>query len=74
MTLNLPAMAGAEFAAGDGTVPGCDDEAALDPLVNLGCQELPQASELVGGHFLPGDPLVDRIRVDAQMCRNFSDG
>ena len=66
-------MAGAEFAAGDGTVPGCDDEAALDPLVNLGRQEFPQASKLVGGHFLAGDPFVDRVRVHAQMCRNFTD-
>ena len=44
--------------------------AILDPLVNLGCQELPQASELVRGHALPGDPLVDRVRIDPEMRRD----
>ena len=43
----------------------------FDPLVNLGGQELSKATELVDGHFLAGDPLVNRIRVNAQMGRNF---
>lgn len=44
--------------------------AAFEPLVNFESEELPQPSELVGGHFLAGDPFVHRVEFDAQMLRN----
>ena len=47
--------------------------AAFDPLVNLGGEKFPQPPKFVGGHFLAGDPFVDRVRVHPQMRRNFSD-
>jgi len=46
--------------------------ACLEPVVHLRRQKLPQAAKLVGRHLLAGDPLVDRVRVYAQMSRNLT--
>ena len=47
--------------------------AAPDPLVNLGREELPKATDLVSGHVLPVNPFVDGVWDYAQMCCDFFD-
>lgn len=49
-------------------------ETALDPSVDLRGQKLPELAHLVRGHALPGDPLVDRVRIDPEMRRDLVHG
>jgi len=41
----------------------------LYPLINFFFSELPKAADLVSGHLLVGDPLVDRIPLDPEISR-----
>src|SRR5699024_10175620 len=41
----------------------------LDPGVDLGELELPEATDLVGGHTLRLDPPIDRVLHDPQVFR-----
>ena len=42
-----------------------------DPLIHFADHELPQPPDLVRRQLLPFDPLVDGVRIDAQVLRNF---
>jgi len=51
------------FAGGPGT----------NPFVNLGGFEFPEPPDLMRLHALAFDPLVNRVRIDAQVPGNFFD-
>ena len=45
-------------------------EPVFDPSIDLRGKELPELAHLVRRHALPGDPLVDRVRIDPEMRRD----
>ena len=47
---------------------------ASDPFIHLVNFELPQPAELVRGHALPSDPLVDRRRLHAEVGGDLGNG